>query len=143
MIESIIGSALTTLIAQGSGWIIAVLLGLYAYLLDKRVTQTRDAANKQNELANAAVRDQYEKRLAEFREILDVMANSTNTVKGMHGSLTATTEAINQLAIGFSKLLSEFQSQQVRWDDKGGNMAKQLDDIRQRVESLQREVRAA
>lgn len=142
MIEGVITSALETLITQGSGWIVSVILGAWAYILDRRVQTMQSLFDAQTLAANRAVQEQYEKRLDEFRELLEVMGNSTSTVKAMHGSLTATSEAINQLAQGFSKLMSEFQSHQNRWDDKGGGMAKQLEDIRHRLETLQREVRS-
>ncbi|QIG67089.1 hypothetical protein EVB41_080 [Rhizobium phage RHph_TM3_14A] len=138
MADGVIGQALQWLVEQGAGGVVAVLIGYYAILLDKRV-QARDvAADKAAEEANAKLQDMYEKRLNEFREILDVMSNSTNTVTAMHSSLTASTDAINQLAAGFATLLHEFHAQQARWDDRRGAMAKQLDDIQQRIESLQR-----
>lgn len=131
MIEGVVKAALETLITQGSGWIVAVLLGIWVFFLDRRLT----TAQEQND---RLMQEQYEKRIVEFRELLDVMTNSTNTVKAMHGGLTATSDAINQLATGFAKLLAEFQSQQTRWDDRGGTMSKQLEDIRGRIESIQR-----
>ena len=141
--DPLVTPAVLALIKEGSGWAVSVLLGCWSIYLYKQVEKSRTICDKSTEAANQAVKDQYEKRLAEFRELIEVMANSTATVKAMHGSLTATTEAINQLAQGFAKLLAEFQSQQSRWDDRGSGMARQLEDIRQRLENLQREVRAA
>jgi len=143
MIETFTETAVTTLLTQGTGWVVAVLLGIWCYVLDKRLAAAGGACDIQVSAANQAVKDQYEKRLAEFREILDVMTNSTNTVNAMHGSVSATTEAINQLAAGFAKLLTEFQNQHTRWDDKSGTMSQQLEDLRHRLEVLQRGVQAA
>lgn len=138
MIEDSIGKAIEWMLAQGGGYVIAVLIGTYAFYLDKRIQEERKDAEAAAASYNSQIKEQYEKRLGEFRELLDVMANSTNTVTAMHGSLTASTDAINQLALGFTKLLAEFQSQQGRWDDRRGAMAKQLDDIQSRIETLQR-----
>lgn len=140
MIEGIVSKGLEVLISQGSGWIVAVILGAWAVTLDKRVIAMQSVFDAQIKDANRAIQDQYEKRLGEFRELLDVMTNSTSSIKAMHGSISTTTEAINQLAQGFSKLTREFESQQGKWDDKGGVITKQMEDIKFKIERLQREV---
>lgn len=140
MIDAFIAKGVDLLITQGSGWIVAVILGAWAVTLDKRVLAMQSAIEAQTKEANDAVQEQYEKRLTEFRELLDVMSNSTSSITSMNGSISATTIAINQLAQGFSKLHREFESQQTRWDDRGGVMAKQLEDMGFKLERLQREV---
>jgi len=135
MIEDIVGGALGTLLAQGTGWVIAVLLGLWVYVLDQRMAKMAAEADK-------AIKEQYEKRIVEFREIIEVVSNSTQSVNAMQGSVTASSEAINQLAQGFAKLLNEFQNHQFRWQDRGEHMAKQLDDLQRKLEALHNEVRA-
>lgn len=135
--------AIAEFMKQGAGYALAVIIGFYCWVLDNRLAKSRTECNSQAEAANKAVQDQYEKRLAEFREILDVMTNSTQTVNATNTSIAITTDAINQLAAGFAKLLHEFQSLATRWDDRGGTMQKQLEDLRLRLEVLQREGRAA
>lgn len=131
MIDTVITQALQWMLAQGGGYVLSVFAGFFAWIQYKR----NEALV---ERANAELRDQYEKRLNEFRELLDVMSNSTNTVNAMHNSLTASSEAINQLAVGFTTLLNEFHAQQSRWDDRRGAIADQLKDIQNRIEQLQR-----
>lgn len=138
MIEEAIGKAVQWMLDQGGGWVIAFFIGTYCWFLDRRMQEERKEAEETAVVYNTEIKEQYEKRLQEFRELLDVMTNSTNTVTAMHSSLTASSDAINQLAVGFTKLLAEFQAQQGRWDDRRGSMAKQLDDIQQRIENLQR-----
>lgn len=138
MFEQLATGAIGHLLTQGTGWIVAVLLGFVVFLQDKRVALLNTTIKLQADAYNITIQEHFEKRLKEFREIVDVMSNSTTTVGTMHTSVTATTDAINQLAAGFAKLLTEFQGQQTRWDDRGGNMLKQLDDIRDRLEDLQR-----
>lgn len=138
MVDELIGKATDLFLSQGVLGAVVVLMGIYGWILDKRVQQRDVAADEQAKAANAEIRGMYETRLKEFKELIDVMANSTNTVTAMHNSLTASTEAINQLAAGFATLLHEFHAQQDRWDDRRGAMAKQLDDIQARIESLQR-----
>lgn len=139
MIEDFIKTAVGTLLSEGgAGWAVAVIIGAWVFVLDRRLLKSQSDYDAQALEANKAVQDQYEKRLVEFKIIIDAMTNSTATVKAMHGSITATSEAINQLAQGFTKLLGEFQAQSNRWGDRGEGMAKTLDDIRQRIESLQR-----
>lgn len=138
MIEEAVGKAIEWMLAQGGGWVIAFFIGTYSYFLDKRMQEERREFEVATALHNTQIKEQYEKRLDEFRELLDVMTNSTSTVTAMHTSLTASSDAINQLAVGFTRLLAEFQAQQSRWDDRRGAMAKQLDDIQARIENLQR-----
>lgn len=135
MIEGITTTALTTLMAQGTGWVVAVLLAVVAYFLDKRSAGVQERAEQ-------AVKHQYEKRIEEYREILDVLSEHTNTMKSMHISVSAATEAINQLAVGFAKLLREIESDKVVWGDRGTQFTKSLEDIRHRIEELQRATRA-
>lgn len=131
MLDEAIGKALEWMLAQGGGYVLSLFAGGFAWILYKR----NEALVEQ---ANTELRDQYEKRLNEFRELIDVMNNSTNTVNAMHNSLTASSEAINQLALGFTTLLNEFHSQQSRWNDRGGAIEDKLKDIQQRLEQLQR-----
>lgn len=138
MIEEAVGKAIEWMLAQGGGWVIAFIVGTYSYFLDKRMQEERREFEAAAAAHNTQIKEQYEKRLDEFRELLDVMTNSTSTVTAMHTSLTASSDAINQLAVGFTRLLAEFQAQQSRWDDRRGAMAKQLDDIQARIEHLQR-----
>lgn len=138
MVEEAVGKAIEWMLAQGGGWVIAFFIGTYSFFLDKRMQDERREAEEAAAVYNTQIKEQYEKRLEEFRELLDVMTNSTNTVTAMHTSLTASSDAINQLALGFTKLLAEFQTQQARWEDRRTHMAKQLDDIQTRIENLQR-----
>jgi hypothetical protein len=131
MIDSVLSQALQWMLAQGGGYVLSIFAGLFAWIQYKRNEELI-------EMSNTELREQYEKRLNEFRELLDVMSNSTNTVNAMHNSLSASSEAINQLAIGFTTLLNEFHAQQARWDDRRGAIADQLKDIQQRIEAIQR-----
>jgi hypothetical protein len=131
MIDEVLGKALEWMLAQGGGYVLSLFAGFFAWILYKQ-------NNELTEKANNELREQYEKRLNEFKELLDVMNNSTNTVNAMHNSLTASSEAINQLALGFTTLLNEFHAQQGRWDDRRGAIADQLKDIQQRLEELRR-----
>src|SRR5215470_18048212 len=89
MIDEVIGKALEWMLAQGGGYILSIFAGFFAWILYKR-NETLI------EQSNVELREQYEKRLNEFKELLDVMNNSTNTVNAMHNSLSASSEAINQ-----------------------------------------------
>ena len=138
VIEEAIGKVIEWMLAQGGGYVLAVLAGAYIYVLDRRLVEERKENELQVTAFNTQIREQFEKRLGEYREIMDVMTNSTVTVGAMHKSLTASSDAINQLAAGFAKLLAEFQAQQGRWDDRRGAMAKQLEDLQRGIEFLQR-----
>lgn len=134
MIEQIAGTAVTALMAQGTGWVVAVLLAVVAYFLDKRNVGVQGRAED-------AVKKQYEKRIEEYKEVLDVLTEHTNTMKSMHFSVSASTEAINQLAVGFAKLLKEIENDKAMWGDRGEQFTKQLEDVRSRIETLQRAAR--
>lgn len=140
MVDEVIGKLFEWFLANGGpGYITAALLGIIAWKLDGRLLDERRQNDIDLAAANVRVQEQYERRLVEFKELLDVMTNSTQTVAVMHNSLTASSDAINQLAIGFAKLMTEFQAQQGRWDDRRGAMADQLRDIQNRIEALQRQ----
>lgn len=129
MIEGFVSTIVTGLISQGGGWGIAVLLGIVIYIQDRRAVE---AKNKHD----AALQAQYEKRLEEFRELLEVISTSTQSIHSMQVSVSASGEAINQLTQAFAKLLREFEGQQAVWGDRSANVAKILEDIQRRVEAL-------
>ena len=135
--------AIEELIKQGGGYLLAFFLGVWVYLQDRRLREQQAVMDKMTKEANEEVQEQFEKRLAEFRELLDAMTNSTSSVNALKGSLAPVTEAINQMVVGLAKLLQEFQSQQVRWDESRQNMFRQLEDLRLRLEAIQREARVA
>jgi len=136
--DAVVEKIIEWMFAQGGGYVIAIALGVVVYMLDKRLKEQRDINDQEAAEFAAQLKEQYEKRLDELRGIIDVMTNSTNTVTAMHNSLGASTDAINQLAAGFAKLMHEFTAQQARWDDRRGAMAKQLDEIQAKIEYLQR-----
>lgn len=138
MIEDFTRTAITTLLMQGTGWVVAVLLGIWAWIMDKRLAALHVTCDVQARAAEVAVREQYEKRLDEFKIVLDVMTTQTNTVKALHQSQLSATESINQLAAAFTTMLRETETSRSKWEDRGGNLARSLEDIRSRIEQLQR-----
>jgi hypothetical protein len=88
--------------------------------------------------SDADTKENYEKRLSEFRELLDVIGTSTHAINTMQHSVAASGEATNGLTQAFAKLLREFESQQDVWDNRSTTFTKQLDDIQRRVETLQK-----
>jgi type II secretory pathway component PulM len=132
MIESFIKTAIETLFtAGGTGWAVSVIIGIWAYILDARVHTVQ-------ENAKAAVAEQYEKRLVEFRNIVEAISASTNTITTLQGSVSSSAETTNQLAVAFTKLLREYEVQHEKWDDRGASIHKQLEDVQRRLENLQR-----
>lgn len=131
MIEEFISTIARSLISEGGGWVVAVFLGIVIYVMDKRII---DAKNKND----ALVQQQYEKRLEEYRELIEVIGTSTNTIQNMQSSVVASGAAVNDLTQAFAKLLREFEGQQSRWGERSSAVAKQLDIIQRRVETLQK-----
>lgn len=131
MIEEFVGTIVTGLIAQGGGWGVAVLLGIVVYIMDRRAVEAKVKYETN-------IQHQYEKRLEEFREMLDVISASTQSIQNMQVSVTASGDATNQLAQAFAKLLREFEGQQARWGDRSDNVVKLLEDIQRRIEALQK-----
>lgn len=138
MLDGIIETALTTLLAQGAGWVIAVLLIVAIIFQSRKIDNLGKACDTQRDLAEAAVREQYEKRLTEFGIVLDVMGQSTTALNAMRDSVAARTEAVNQLVIGFANLVRDVEANSVRWQDRGNTITSQLENIRSRVEEMQR-----
>lgn len=131
MIDGFITSIVNAFILQGGGWLAACLLGIVIYIMDKRAMETRDKYE-------AAIQDQYNKRLDEFKELLDVVGTSTQSINNMQRSVTTSGESMNQLTQAFAQLLREQDGRQSRWADKVDAVTKQLDDVQRRVESLQK-----
>lgn len=131
MVDGFVTEIVSGLIAQGGGWAIAVLLGIVIFILDRRSVEAKAKYE-------ANIQQQYEKRLEEFREMLDVIASSTQSLQNMQSSVSASGEAIAQLTQAFAKLLREFEGQQARWGDRSDIVVKLLEDIQRRVESLQK-----
>lgn len=131
MIDGFVTTVVNALISQGGGWLIAVLLGIVVYIMDRRAIEAKAKHD-------AAIAQQYEKRLEEFRELLEVIGTSTQSIQSMQVSVGASGEAINQLTQAFAKLLREFEGQQAVWGDRSANVVKLLEDIQRRVETLQK-----
>lgn len=130
MIDGFISTIVNALISQGGGWLVAVMLGIVVYIMDKRLSEAKHKTE-------CDLRDQYEKRLAEFRELIDVTNTSTQTLNAMQASVTASTEATNQLSRAFATLLREIDGQKARSRNSSG-LGKELDELRQSVEAIQR-----
>lgn len=131
MIEELLTTIANTLVSEGGGWMIAVALAIVIYIMDKRITKAKRGCDDD-------LKDQYEKRLIEFRQVLDTLGTSTQSINAMQSSVLANSEAMNGLAQAFAKMLQEFQGQQDLWGNRAGVIEKQLDDIQRRVENLRR-----
>lgn len=135
-------SQLTAIATQGTGYALFVISLVVLYFMDKRYLALQKSCSDERTAAEIAVKAQYEKRLEEFREILDVMTRNTSAVSALQGSVDARTETLNQLTTGIAKLSHEFENMQQKWDDRGGGMVRQLEDVQRRLENLQGSVRA-
>lgn len=131
MIDEILKTVAETLVSEGGGWMLAAVMGIIVYIMDKRVTEAKAKIDDD-------LRDHYEKRIAEFRQVLDTLSSSTQAIGTMQTSVSASSEAINGLAQAFAKMLREFEGQQDIWENRASAITKQLDDIQRRVENLRR-----
>lgn len=131
MIDEFVSTIVNSLISQGGGWLIAVLLGIIVYVMDKRLTEAKQKTEHD-------LRSQYEQRLTEFRELLDVIGASTQSIHSMQTSVVATGEATNQLTQAFAKLLREMEGQKTARGANSRSVTKQLDDIKRRIETMQK-----
>lgn len=131
MIEGFVSTIVELLILQGGGWLIAVLLGMVIYIMDRRAFE----AKNRNE---AIIQAQYDKRLEEFKELLEVVHTSTQTITTMQRSVTTSGESIGQLTQAFAQLVRELEGRNTRWVEKVDTFTRQLEDIQRRLESLQK-----
>lgn len=115
MIEALIQSGLTALLAQGTGWVIAVILGILLYLMFKRY-----------ECLN-------EKRFEELKTILDALNRSSDALGSMKTSVDARTEAINQLTGGFANLVRDMETGRPQWQEAIKSVSGRLEDIQRRL----------
>lgn len=140
MIEGITKSVLETLISQGGGWLIAVLLICLVIYLGRKLEKAQESCDAANEAREAAIRAQYDKRLEEMTKLLDALNRSTAALSTMQISVEARTEAINNLVAGFAVLVRDLQAAQDRWKERGDNVSNRLGAIEGRIEDLQRRV---
>lgn len=131
MIEGFVSTVVEALILQGGGWLIAVLLGVVIYIMDRRAFEAKTKHEKD-------IQAQYDIRLEEFKELLEVVQTSTQTITTMQRSVSTSGESINQLTQAFAQLLRELDGRNVRWTDKVETFGRQLEDIQRRLESLQK-----
>lgn len=131
MIDGFISTIVNALILQGGGWLVAVLLGIVVYIVDRRAFE---AKNKHETILQA----QYDKRLEEFKELLEVVQTSTQTINTMQRSVATSGESIGQLTQAFAQLVRELDGRNARWVDKVETFGRQLEDIQRRLESLQK-----
>lgn len=140
MIEDITKSVLQTLISQGGGWLIAVLLICLVIYLGRKLEKAQESCDAANEAKEAAVRAQYDKRLEEMSKILDALNRSTATMSAMQVSIDARAEAMNNLVAGFAVLVRDLEAAQQRWKERGDAVSNRLGAIEGRIEDVQRRV---
>lgn len=120
MIEQFITTIVGALIGQGGGWLIAVLLGIVVYVMDKRLIE-------QKMKNDALVSEHYEKRIEEFRELVEVIGTSTRTIQSMQAVVNTSGESTNQLVQAFAKLMREVDSQRTAQSKSFSEMKKRID----------------
>jgi Na+-transporting methylmalonyl-CoA/oxaloacetate decarboxylase gamma subunit len=138
MWDDIIKATFTAILSWGGGWVLAVLSFLVIVYMDKRIKELHTKCDEQREAGEIAVKEQYEKRLSEFKELVSVIERSTAALTTMKVSIDNRTETINQIVTGFANLVKDLEINRERWKDRGEAWSRQLDDIRTRVEALQR-----
>ena len=140
MLEGITKSVLETLISQGGGWLIAVLLICLVIYLGRKLEKAQASCDAANEAKEEAVRAQYDKRLEEMGKILDALNRSTATMSAMQVSIDARAEAMNNLVAGFAVLVRDLEQAQQRWKERGEAVNNRLAAIEGRIEDVQRRV---
>jgi len=142
MIEEFLQQGLGSLLTQGTGWILFVLSLIVIWWMDRRQTECQKARDEETKEAEKAVLEQYEKRLAEFAEILNALNRNTTAINGFETTVGARTEAINQLVVGFASLVRDINNNRERWHERGAALMKGIEDVQRRLEALQSHARA-
>lgn len=133
MLDGVTEGALKALLAQGGGWVIALLLIVAVISLAKKI-------EKIEATGDVALKEQFDKRIGEFRVILDALNRSSDALATMRDSVEARTDAINQLVAGFANLVRDLEHHRNRWSGKSELWGQQLNDLQRRMEDLQRRV---
>lgn len=137
MLEGVTKAALETLLAQGTGWIVAVLLIVAVIFLNKKNDKMQTMLDNCRSVSEEAAKEQFEKRLSEFKNLLEALNRSSEALATMRSSVDARTEAINQLVAGFANLVRDLEINRDRWSEKGEAWSQQIGDIRSRAENMQ------
>lgn len=140
MIEGIVKSAFEALLTQGSGWIVAVLLVIGGIFVTRRHDVVIKRYEDQRNIAQGLLNEQYEKRIATFKEVVSVVEQSTSILSILQTNADGHKDAINKLVSGFSQLVRDVENQDDFHKDRHAAIVSTLTDLRARVETLQRRV---
>lgn len=127
MLEDVVKSALTVLISQGGGWVVAVLLIVAIVFMVRK-----------NDKLQGELQAQFDKRLEEFKLIVDALNRAADSALALKVSVDARTDAFNKLTGGFADLVRDLEHNRERWGDRGDTWSRQLEDLRSRIEDIQR-----
>jgi chromosome segregation ATPase len=136
--EEIIKGALNALISQGGGYVISALLIVVVWAMDKKHSKAILGCDERYEKSQEAVKLQYEKRLEHVSELTNALNRSSSVLAALQVSVETRNATIQHLVSGFSDLVKDLEINRERWADRGEIWTKQLENIKERIEELQR-----
>ena len=132
-----IESIVLTWAAQGTpyllsapSWFVTAFLYRRNEALQKNIDLLRESAEKN-------IKDQYEKRLAEFGVSAATIERNSSVFSELRVSVADQSEAINHLVTSVAEMARDIQSNRTRWQDRGEAMQRSLDELRQKLDLLQ------
>jgi hypothetical protein len=130
-VEGVFTEAFKSLASQGTGWLLFVLACGVIIWLTNRLLNAQQACDVIRETLN-------EKRIAEARETISALNNSSQSNAELARNIDTRTKALETLTQVVSQMERTSQSVQTYWQGRTDEMNRKIDNVISRLEELQR-----
>jgi len=136
--EGILTESVRTLVSQGTGWAVAIILGFACAYLFKRLQSAQEEYLLSNKLQQERREALQEKRIVEAKETVSVLNAGSHANLELARSTAARTEALNNHIQLVTQMERDMGSNDEHWQRRVRGLEQSLADITRRLEEIQR-----
>lgn len=136
--DGVLIEAVRSLASQGTGWLVAIILGFACAYLFKRFQTAQNDCLAAHQVAQSQREALQEKRVIEARETVAVLNTGSQANLELARSIAARTEALNNLTQLVTQMERDMANNDGHWQQRVRGMEESLADITRRLEELQR-----
>lgn len=136
--EGILTESVRTLVSQGTGWVVAIILGFACAYLFKRLQSAQEDCLLSNKSSQEQKEALQEKRIVEAKETVSVLNAGSYANLELARSIAARTEALNNLIQLVTQMERDMGSNDEHWQRRVQGLEGSLADITRRLEEIQR-----
>ena len=136
--EGILTESVRTLISQGTGWAVAIILGFACVYLFKRLQSVQEVHRLSDKSSQERREALQEKRIIEAKETVSVLNTGSYANLELARSISARTEALNNLIQLVTQMERDMGSNDEHWQRRVQGLEGSLADITRRLEEIQR-----